>query len=113
MMSREIGRNDERASRFVRRGAPDARYFRPLAKHPGAFRLVDDAAALAPPEGAISCSRPMASSAACIFPDDPADAVAKKALRVNLSDLAAKGARPLEFLFALALPQEMALRLPP
>jgi thiamine-monophosphate kinase len=41
------------------------------------------------------------------FPDDPADAVAKKALRVNLSDLAAKGARPLGFLLALALPQEI------
>jgi thiamine-monophosphate kinase len=39
------------------------------------------------------------------FPDDPADTVAKKALRVNLSDLAAKGARPLGFLLALALPR--------
>jgi hypothetical protein len=29
------------------------------------------------------------------FPDDPADAVARKALRINLSDLAAKGAAPL------------------
>ena len=28
------------------------------------------------------------------FPDDPADTIAKKALRVNLSDLAAKGAKP-------------------
>jgi thiamine monophosphate kinase len=44
------------------------------------------------------------------FPDDPADAVAKKALRVNLSDLAAKGARPLGFLLALALPQEIGRR---
>jgi thiamine-monophosphate kinase len=33
--------------------------------------------------------------------------VAKKALRVNLSDLAAKGARPLGFLLALALPREI------
>ena len=31
------------------------------------------------------------------FPDDPPDAVAKKALRVNLSDLAAKGAKPRAF----------------
>ena len=28
------------------------------------------------------------------LPDDPADTVARKALRVNLSDLAAKGATP-------------------
>ena len=39
------------------------------------------------------------------FPDDPADAVARKALRVNLSDLAAKGAKPAGFLLTLALPK--------
>jgi thiamine-monophosphate kinase len=39
------------------------------------------------------------------FPDDPADTVAKKVLRMNLSDLAAKGAKPLGFLLAVALPQ--------
>jgi thiamine-monophosphate kinase len=39
------------------------------------------------------------------FADDPPDAVAKKALRVNLSDLAAKGARPEGFVLTLALPK--------
>ena len=38
------------------------------------------------------------------FADDPPEAIARKALRVNLSDLAAKGARPLGFLLTLALP---------
>jgi thiamine-monophosphate kinase len=38
------------------------------------------------------------------FPDDPPDAVARKVLRMNLSDLAAKGASPLGFLLSLALP---------
>ena len=38
------------------------------------------------------------------FPDDPADMIARKALRVNLSDLAAKGAKPHGFLMTLALP---------
>src|SRR5205085_5498584 len=38
------------------------------------------------------------------FPEDPAAAVACKALRVNLSDLAAKGADPVGFLLSLALP---------
>jgi thiamine-monophosphate kinase len=38
------------------------------------------------------------------FPDDPADAVARRALRVNLSDLAAKGAVPLGFLMSIGLP---------
>src|SRR5262249_10490699 len=40
------------------------------------------------------------------FPDDPPETVAKKALRVNLSDLAAKGAKPAGFLLVLALPKE-------
>ena len=85
-----------------------ARYFRPLAKHPGAFGLIDDAAAIVPPEG---CDLVLKTDGLIggvhFFPDDPADAVAKKALRVNLSDLAAKGARPIGFLLALALPQEI------
>ena len=38
------------------------------------------------------------------FPDDPPDSIARKALRVNLSDLAAKGATPLGYLLSLALP---------
>jgi thiamine-monophosphate kinase len=84
-----------------------ARYFRPLAKHPGAFGLIDDAAAIVPPAG---CDLVLKTDGLIggvhFFPDDPAEAVAKKALRVNLSDLAAKGARPIGFLLALALPQE-------
>src|SRR5262245_32832173 len=84
-----------------------AKYFRPLARHPGAFRLVDDAAALAPPAG---CDLVLTTDALVggvhFFPDDPADLVARKALRVNLSDLAAKGAKPAGFLLSLALPKE-------
>jgi thiamine-monophosphate kinase len=41
------------------------------------------------------------------FPDDAAQSVAGKALRVNLSDLAAKGAKPLGFLLSLALPKNI------
>ena len=85
-----------------------ARYFAPLAKHPGAFGLTDDAAAIAPPAG---CDLVLTADGIVggvhFFPDDPPDAVAKKALRVNLSDLAAKGASPLGFLLTLALPKEI------
>lgn len=85
-----------------------ARYFRPLAKHPAALGLFDDAAALEPPAG---CDLVLKTDGLIggvhFFADDPADTVAKKALRVNLSDLAAKGARPLGFLLALALPREI------
>jgi thiamine-monophosphate kinase len=85
-----------------------ARYFRPLAKHPAAFGLIDDCAALPVPAG---CDLVLKTDAIVggvhFFVDDPADKVAQKALRVNLSDLAAKGAKPEGFLLALALPKEI------
>jgi thiamine-monophosphate kinase len=83
-----------------------ARHFRPLARHPGAFGLVDDCAAIAPPAGHdLVLKADAIVSSVHFFPEDPADAVARKALRVNLSDLAAKGATPLGFLLSLALPK--------
>src|SRR5262245_5538010 len=83
-----------------------ARYFQPLAKHPGAFALADDAAVIEPPAGCeIVLKTDGIIGGVHFFPEDPADSVAKKALRVNLSDLAAKGAAPLGFLLTLALPQ--------
>ena len=49
----------------------------------------------------------MRSSPACISsPTIDPSLIAKKALRVNLSDLAAKGAEPIGFLLALALPAD-------
>jgi thiamine-monophosphate kinase len=84
-----------------------ARYFKPLAKHPGAFGLRDDAAVIAPPAGYdLVVTADGVVAGVHFFPDDPPDMVARKALRVNLSDLAAKGARPLGFLLTLALPRE-------
>lgn len=85
-----------------------ARYFKPLATHPGAFGLVDDAAAITPPKGCdIVLKTDGIIGGVHFFPDDPPDTVARKALRVNLSDLAAKGARPLGFLLTLGLPSEI------
>src|SRR5262245_56225161 len=75
-----------------------ARYFRPLAKDKGAFGLVDDAALLKPRRGReIVATADLVAEGVHFFADDPPDAIAKKALRVNLSDLAAKGARPLGY----------------
>ena len=82
-----------------------ARYFRPLAKHPGALGLIDDVAVLTPVPGSdIVLTTDAIVGGVHFFSDDSADMVAKKALRVNLSDLAAKGATPVGFLLALALP---------
>jgi thiamine-monophosphate kinase len=84
-----------------------ARWFRPLATDPAAFGLGDDCAALTPPPGHDIVLKTDAVAAGIhFFPDDPWDAIARKALRVNLSDLAAKGARPLGYLLSLALPAD-------
>jgi len=83
-----------------------ARYFAPFATHPGALALSDDAAFIKPPPG---CELVLKADAIVggvhFFNDDPAQTIASKALRVNLSDLAAKGATPLGFLVSLALPK--------
>jgi thiamine-monophosphate kinase len=85
-----------------------ARFFQPLATHPGALGLSDDAAFITPPLG---CDLVLKTDAIIggvhFFQDDAAREVARKALRVNLSDLAAKGATPLGFLLSLALPMEI------
>ena len=83
-----------------------ARHFKPIAKHPGALGLTDDAALLSlPPGQALVVTADAIVGGVHFFVDDPADAVARKALRVNLSDLAAKGAKPSGFVLTLALPK--------
>ena len=82
------------------------RYWRPLAKHPGALGLSDDAAAIKPPAGCdLVLTADGIVAGVHFLPGDPADSIARKALRVNLSDLAAKGAQPIGFLLTLALPE--------
>jgi thiamine-monophosphate kinase len=81
-----------------------ARFFAPLAG-PGGLGLRDDAAL-------IDCAaghRLVVTADAMVegvhyLPDDPPDLIARKLLRVNLSDLAAMGARPLHYLLTTALP---------
>jgi thiamine-monophosphate kinase len=81
-----------------------ARYFRPLAG-PGALDLLDDAAVLAPPPGRDLVIAADAMVAGVHFlPDDPPDLVARKLLRVNLSDLAAMAAAPLGYLMTISAP---------
>lgn len=83
-----------------------ARYFAPLATHPGALGLSDDASFIAPPPGAeIVLKTDAIIGGVHFFAEDDAACVAQKALRVNLSDLAAKGAKPLGYLLSLALPK--------
>lgn len=83
-----------------------ARYLAPLAAgFPGAGGLKNDIAVLAPPVGTDLIVKTDAVVAGVHFlPDDPADLIARKALRVNLSDIAAGGGTPLAYQMALGLP---------
>ncbi len=74
-----------------------ARYFKPLATDPGAFRLNDDAAVLNALGDDIVVTTDALVEGVHFLADDPPHTIAQKALRVNLSDLAAKGATPAGF----------------
>lgn len=80
-----------------------ARYFRPLATDPGAFDLGDDAAVLKALGDDIVVTTDAIVEGVHFLLHDPPDTVARKALRVNLSDLAAKGATSAGFVLTLAL----------
>lgn len=88
-----------------------ARYFEPLARDtPGAFGLQDDAAVLRPDAGCelvVSADALVSgvhfSGARFSEPTAPAD-IARRALRTNLSDIAAMGAAPLGYTLTLQLP---------
>lgn len=79
-------------------------WFAPLAGNPAARGLRDDAAL-------IDFGGPVVLTSDCLvegvhfLASDPLDSIAQKALRVNLSDLAAKAARPIGYLMALHWPR--------
>jgi len=70
----------------------------------GALDLEDDACTYAPPSGyELVLTADALVEGRHYLASDPADLIARKMLRVNLSDLAAKGARPLGYLMTTAL----------
>ena len=88
-----------------------AQLFAPLARSaPGTFGLLDDAAVVhVPPGKDLVVTVDALVEGVHFLSGDPADRIAKKALRVNLSDLAAKGAEPLGYLLALVLPKAVTM----
>lgn len=84
------------------------KYFKPLASDPAALGLGDDAALLQPPTGRelVLTVDALIEGVHFLAHDAPGD-IAKKLLRVNLSDLAAKGAVPLGYLMTCAFPQSV------
>jgi thiamine-monophosphate kinase len=81
------------------------KYFAPLAANTsGAAGLQDDACTYRPPAGFdLVLTADALVENRHYLAEDPADLIARKMLRVNLSDLAAKGARPVGYLMTLAL----------
>jgi thiamine-monophosphate kinase len=81
-----------------------ARYFAPLAGE-GGLELRDDAACLSPlARHDLVLTADALVETVHFLPGDAPGSVARKALGVNVSDLAAKGADPAGFLLSLALP---------
>ena len=91
-----------------------ANLFAPLARgFSGACGLEDDVAYLALTGGLVQAGEELVLktdaivSGVHVLGSDPGDLVARKLLRVNLSDLAAKGARPLVYMLAAMLPASL------
>lgn len=84
-----------------------AKYFAPLAGE-GAFGLTDDVARLPQRTGhELVVTTDAIVEGVDFFGFDPPDTIARKALRVNLSDLAAKGSEPVHYLLNLSLPHSV------
>lgn len=85
-----------------------AKYFAPLAGA-GGLGLLDDAAIITPAMGKdLVISKDMLVAGVHFFEDDDPAQIASKALGVNLSDLAGKGASPIGYFLGLALNQNIS-----
>ena len=88
-----------------------ARLMRPLTRGaPEALELLDDAAVLPSRPGFdLVVTKDMIVEGVHFLPSDPLDLVARKLLRVNLSDLAAKAAQPYGWFLSIAWPHGRGL----
>jgi len=84
-----------------------AKLLRPLTRGaPEALELLDDAAVLKGRPGFdLVITKDAIVEGVHFLPDDPLDLVARKLLRVNLSDLAAKAAEPFGYFLAVSWPE--------
>jgi thiamine-monophosphate kinase len=80
-------------------------YLKPLCRSKGSLSLSDDAAILTPsPNQDLIISKDILIAGHHFFADDRPDDIAYKALAVNLSDIAAKGATPKSVMLGIAFP---------
>ena len=82
------------------------KYLAPLAKAEGAFALTDDAAVFSCSEGKeIVVAKDTIVEGVHFLENTKSELIAKKLMRVNLSDMAAMGAVPKYYLLSLCLPK--------
>jgi len=80
------------------------RYFAPLAVSPGAAGLTDDTAELAPASGPVVITTDAMVEGVHFVATDGIATIARKLVRVNVSDILASGAEPSEALLTLGWP---------
>ena len=80
------------------------RHFAPLVTSPGAAGLRDDVAELSPGSGVQIATTDTIVEGVHFLSGDPPETVGRKLVRVNVSDILAKGARPHEALLSLVWP---------
>ncbi|ACT59071.1 thiamine-phosphate kinase [Hirschia baltica] len=86
-------------------------YFAPLAISPDAFGLKDDVAALNPPAGRqLIITTDTLVESVHFLSEDPLETVAQKLLRVNISDVLAKGGTPWAAVLSLTWPSGRDVR---
>jgi thiamine-monophosphate kinase len=81
------------------------RLFAPLARSEAADGLRDDVAEIVPGAGRLIATADAIVEGVHFLPSDPIDTVAAKLLRVNVSDIIAKGGKPDGALLTLVWPQ--------
>ena len=85
-----------------------SRYFSPLATTQGAASLTDDVAELSVEGGPLIATVDALVEGVHFLPADPIESIARKLVRVNVSDILSKGARPREALLTLGWPSDRA-----
>ena len=83
------------------------KHLAPLAENSFSIGLTDDAAIFQPPPNReLVLTKDLLLAGVHFFPTDPPELIARKALRINLSDLAAMGSDPVGYLLGLGLPAD-------
>lgn len=83
-----------------------SKYLKPIAKAPEALGLQNDVGVIAPASDAVTiASLDSMAEGTHFLAADPIDTVGRKLVRVNVSDILSKGARPHQAMLSVAMPE--------